>query len=103
MHNVFADHYNSFIIIENFVKNTNTIKSLNYYKMLKLSNKLNWTEIFTEKNVNEATERIINNVTYLIEKSYQYKKINHKKIPRNIWITKELIKASNKKECLYKG
>ena len=98
--NVFADHYPILLTIEH---KTSDFKSIiNYKKLVKKVNEIDWTEVLISEDLEEATDILIKKIQEKIECSKFLIKLNRKHKPRTKWITPGLIKSCNTKEKLYK-
>lgn len=69
-----------------------------------LANKINWTEILSIQDPNQAVNALVNKINICIEQSMITKNNNKKTSkskPRHLWITSAIINSCSKKEQLY--
>lgn len=98
-----SDHYCLFLRLnseqqfEKYKSNTNRV---NNKLLIQLSNKFDWSYVYTFKDMDQATEWCVNNIKLLVENSKTSGSKKHK--GKKPWLSKELIKLIDKKEKVYK-
>lgn len=101
---LFNDHYPLFITINKIKNNDNNkkqFKFINYIKLAKVAENVDWDSISSIQDPNTATETLIsliNNCTNLAKKNIKKKSAN---LPRSSWITKGILTSCKQKEFLY--
>lgn len=102
----FNDHYPLIMSINSptTTQNSNTNNKINYHKLPDIASSIDWHEILTITDPNQATNKLINKLKHCISLAKinnSYRKNNKFMKPRKSWITKALLISCKTKEKLY--
>lgn len=104
---LFNDHYPLFISLQKINKtsvNNKTFIPVDYTKLSRLADNVNWSSILLINDPNIATNELISGLKNCIELSRYSKnksKNHYKSAPRSNWITTGIINSCKTKELLY--
>lgn len=103
-----TDHYSIALqlvisqkINNNIENNSKFVKYINYNKLKNELSLLNWDCVYNCTNVESATNKFTEIMLNKIKVCTYHKKISHKNIKRNKWITTSLINSINHKNSLF--